>query len=103
MIKIEKAVNGSIVSSLNLYILDNDDPKHNNRPFALIENVHTIEGFENKGYASQLLHEAIDIARIKNCYKVILETSSKSEVVEHLYAKAGFTAGYKTAYYLSLE
>lgn len=102
MRKITKVVDAKVVSSLNLYILENDDTSHDCRPFALIENVRTEEGHENRGYASELLQEAIAVARSFGCYKLILETSSKRQNVHHLYDKAGFVKDYKTAYYMKL-
>lgn len=91
------------VSSLNLYILENDDPHHDCRPFAFIENMRTREGFENRGFATELLKEAIQIAKEAQCYKVVLETSSTAPNVAHLYEKVGFKSNVKTAYYLGLD
>ncbi len=103
MRKLEKRIGNEVVSSLNLYILKNDDAHHDCRPFALIENVRTREGFENRGFASELLKEAIQIAKEAKCYKVVLETSSTAPNVAHLYEKVGFSRNVKTAYYLGLD
>lgn len=47
--KIIKQYEGKIlVSRCLLAIIPSDDPKHNNRSFAIIENVRTTKGYENK-------------------------------------------------------
>ncbi len=94
---------GQIVSSLNLYVLNNDDEAHDGRPFAVIENVRTDERFQNQGYAQQLLREAINKARASGCYKVMLATSSTKANVDHLYRKMGFSDSVKRCFYLNLE
>lgn len=103
MQKLEMRVDNEIASSLNLYILENDDPHHDCRPFAFIENVRTQSGFENRGFASALLEKAIMRAKSARCYKVVLETSSTAPNVRHLYEKVGFRSDVKTAYYLGLD
>lgn len=90
-------------SILNLYILDNDDPAHDNRPFALIEHLRTDPGCEGRGLASAALEEAERAARVFNCYKIMLATSSTEPNVRHLYEKMGFVSDYKTCYWKSLE
>lgn len=102
LIKLQRVFDDRVVSSLNLYLLENDDPAHKCRPFALIEHVRTLPEFENRGYATELLMEAIDHARRADCYKVCLMTSSKEPNVHHLYEKVGFRSGFKVAYWMNL-
>lgn len=52
-----------------------------------IEDVATREGFEGKGYASQLIKELKNMAKIIGCYKVILNCSPENEP---FYEKHGF-------------
>ena len=65
---------GKAVSSVQMAIIEN--LTHNIRPFAVIENVVTHGDYRNRGYASALLQRASEIAKEKNCYKVLLETGS---------------------------
>lgn len=58
MIKVATEMGGAVVSSLNLYILENDDPVHDNRPFALIENIRTDPDHRRRGYASRNIRRA---------------------------------------------
>ncbi|NLN42473.1 MAG: GNAT family N-acetyltransferase, partial [Clostridiales bacterium] len=51
-----------------------------------------------KGYGTAILKKAIEIAKEKNCYKVMLATSSKDEAVLRFYEKAGLDRGEKTAF-----
>ena len=72
------------------------------RPYALIENVVTHQAYRNQGYATAILRKAIEIAKEKNCYKVMLMTSSKEESTLRFYEKAGFMRGDKTGFVIRL-
>lgn len=102
MIKVTTEVDGAVVSSLNLYILENDDPAHDNRPFALIENIRTDPEHRRKGHASRNIRRAEQMARDAGCYKMMICTSSSREEVHRLYRNAGYDGGYKTCYYKAL-
>lgn len=67
--------NQHVVSSVTLIIIRN--LTHNNRPYALIENVVTHLDYRGHHYASMLIEQAVAIARKENCYKVMLMTGSK--------------------------
>lgn len=88
--------NGSIISSCVLVIVPN--LTHNQQPYALIENVITHEDYRNKGYATQLLNYAKEIAVHNQCYKIMLMTSSKKESTLQFYEKAGYNREDKTAF-----
>ena len=101
--KIETIIDGESVSSLNLYILGNDDQSHDCRPFAIIENVRTDEAHRGRGYATANLTRAEAIAREAGCYKIMLCTGSSREEVHQLYHNAGYSSDVKTCYCKSLE
>lgn len=102
--KIIKQYEGKeLASRCLLAIIPSDDPKHNNRPFAIIENVRTTKGYENKGYATKCLLEAIEEAKKSNCYKIFLTTSSDKANVHHLYKKLGFKDDIKICYQKNLD
>lgn len=89
-------VDNRIVSSCVVIVVLN--LTHNQRPYALIENVVTHEKYRNKGYATSILNFAKEIAQNKNCYKLMLLTGSKKESTLKLYERAGFNRQDKTAF-----
>lgn len=64
----------------------------------MIENVVTREEDRGKGYASACLQYAKQIAKEKNCYKMMLLTGSKNESTQNFYKGAGYNSKDKTAY-----
>lgn len=93
---IVKEVNGKIVSSCVCVIIPN--LTRNVRPYAFIENVVTHLDFRGKGYATECLDYAKQIALNENCYKMMLLTGSKSESTLKFYANAGYNSADKTAF-----
>lgn len=87
---------GRIVSSCVCVIIPN--LTRNARPYALIENVVTHGDHRGKGYAGECLAYAEEIARQKNCYKMMLMTGSKKEETIGFYGKAGYSSADKTAF-----
>ena len=91
-----KEQNGMIVSSCVCVIIPN--LTRNIRPYAFIENVVTHQDFRGKGYATECLNYAKEIAVKENCYKMMLLTGSKSESTLNFYKKAGYNCTDKTAF-----
>ena len=89
-------VEEKIVSSCVIIIVKN--LTHNQRPYALIENVITSEECRGKGYATAILNYAKTIAEAENCYKIMLMTSSKKESTLNFYKRAGYNDVDKTAF-----
>jgi len=89
-------IDDKIISSCVIIIVPN--LTHNQRPYALIENVITDEAYRNKGYASLILNFAREIAKDENCYKIMLLTGSKKDSTLHFYEKAGYNREDKTAF-----
>ncbi len=85
-----------IVSSCVCVIVPN--LTHEQRPYALIENVVTHEAFRGRGLATACLDHAREIARQAGCYKMMLLTGSKQESTHRFYQRAGYNANDKTAY-----
>ena len=86
----------TIVSSCVMIIVPN--LTHNQRPYALIENVVTHEDYRNKGLATAVLEYAKKIAIDKNCYKIMLMTGSKKDSTLNFYRRAGYNSEDKTAF-----
>ena len=91
-----KEINGKIVSSCVCVIVPN--LTRNIRPYALIENVVTNEGYRGKGYATECLNYAKEIAIKNNCYKMMLLTGTKSENTLAFYKNAGYNSDAKIAF-----
>ena len=96
-----KEINGKIVSSCVCVIIPN--LTRNIRPYALIENVVTNEEYRGKGYATECLNYAKEIAIKNNCYKMMLLTGTKSENTLTFYKSAGYNSDDKIAFIQWLE
>lgn len=89
-------VEGRIVSSCVCVIIPN--LTRNVRPYAFVENVVTRKDCRGKGYASECLQYAKQIAESENCYKMMLLTGSKKEETLRFYERAGYNCSDKTAF-----
>ena len=89
-------INGQIVSSCVCVIIPN--LTRNVRPYVFIENVVTHEAYRGKGYASECLNYAKQIAERENCYKMMLLTGSKQPETLRFYESAGYNSSDKTAF-----
>ena len=89
-------VEGRIVSSCVCVIIPN--LTRNVRPYAFVENVVTRKDCRGKGYASECLQYAKQIAERENCYKMMLLTGSKKEETLRFYERAGYNSSDKTAF-----
>lgn len=98
---IVKIVNGKIVSSCVCVIIPN--LTRNVRPYAFIENVVTHAEYRGKGYATECLNYAKEIAEKADCYKMMLLTGSKDKKTLDFYEKAGYNSTDKTAFIQWLE
>lgn len=89
-------VGGQIVSTCTMMIIPN--LTHGQRPYALVENVLTHREFRKRGYATQVLDAARDMARQERCYKIMLLTGSKEESTLKFYESAGYNRTDKTGF-----
>ena len=87
---------GRIVSSCVCVIIPN--LTRGIRPYAFIENVVTRENHRGRGFATECLDFAREIAKRENCYKMMLLTGSKSESTLDFYKRAGYNCTDKTAF-----
>ncbi len=89
-------IDGKIVSSCVCVIIPN--LTRNIRPYAFVENVVTHKDFRGKGYASDCLAYAKELAQKENCYKMMLLTGAKNESILEFYKNAGYNCDDKTAF-----
>ena len=93
---IVKEIDGRLVSSCVCVIIPN--LTRGIRPYAFVENVVTHEEYRGKGYATECLSYAKELAEQANCYKMMLLTGSKKESTLKFYERAGYNSSDKTAY-----
>ena len=93
---IVNVVDEKIVSSCVCVIIPN--LTRNVRPYAFIENVVTHLECRGKGYATECLNYAREIAKNQNCYKMMLLTGSKEQKTLNFYENAGYNSADKTAF-----
>lgn len=89
-------IDSKIVSSCICVIIPNLTRQI--QSYALIENVVTDEEYRGKGYATECLHYAKEIAIKNNCYKMMLLTGAKDKSILDFYKKAGYNSEDKTAF-----
>ena len=58
----------------------------------------TDSAFRGKGYATECLNYAKEIAQAQGCYKMMLLTGSKNEKTLDFYRRAGYNSADKTAF-----
>lgn len=93
---IVNVIDHKIISSCVCVIIPN--LTRNVRPYAFVENVVTHRDYRGKGYATECLNYAKDIAVKQNCYKMMLLTGSKEQKTLDFYQKAGYNSTDKTAF-----
>lgn len=91
---------GMLLATCNITIIKN--LTRSARPYGLIENVVTHKEYRNKGLGKQVIKQAVEIARSKGCYKVMLLTGSKKEETLNFYRSCGFRDDIKTGFYMAL-
>lgn len=89
-------IDNKIISSCVCVIIPN--LTRDVRPYALAENVVTHKDYRGKGYATECLNYAKDIALKQNCYKMMLLTGSKEQKTLDFYQNAGYNSTDKTAF-----
>lgn len=89
-------IDNKIVSSCACVIIPN--LTRGVRPYAFIENVVTHKDYRGKGYATECLRYARDIAVKQNCYKMMLLTGSKDPKTLRFYQNAGYNSTDKIAF-----
>ncbi|MBQ6018224.1 MAG: GNAT family N-acetyltransferase [Clostridiales bacterium] len=93
---IVNVIDSKIVSSCVCVIIPN--LTRGIRPYAFVENVVTHADYRGKGYATECLNYAKQIAIDNNCYKMMLLTGSKRESTLKFYENAGYNKNDKTAF-----
>lgn len=75
----------------------------NARPFAVVENVVTHEDYRNRGFGTRCVRAAVETARERDCYKVMLLTGADEAWKHAFYEDCGFDRDEKTGFVLDLR
>lgn len=86
-IKISAHEQGSEVGRIYVYILFNGLHKE---PFGLLEDLFVDDNYRGQGLGSQLLTEAIAVAKQEGCYKLLCTSRHKRLYLHEWYQKHGF-------------
>jgi len=78
-----------IVTSCTLLVLPNLTRK--GRPYGLVENVITASQFRRLGFGKEVILEAVQIAWVHDCYKLMLLTGSSDPGTISFYEQCGFS------------
>ena len=73
------------------------------KTLCVYENVVTHSDYRGKGYATEVLYYAKNIAENTNCYKMMLLTGSKKDTTLNFYGNAGYNSTDKIAFIQWLE
>jgi len=90
--------NGKIIGSLYICIIIN--LTYNKKSIGYIENVIVDENYRKKGIGKKLMEMAIEYAKEKNCYKVVLQSGMKRTEAHKFYENIGFNGESKKAFEL---
>lgn len=92
---------GQVVSTCYLVVIPT--LVYGGRPFALLENVVTDAAHRRQGLAAQLIREAVEIARERGCYKLVLQSGVQRTGAHRFYEQLGFDGDRKRAFVLDLD
>ncbi|SFS12179.1 N-acetylglutamate synthase, GNAT family [Halomicrobium zhouii] len=73
------------------------------RPFGLVENVVTREGYRGRGFGKRCLAKARELAEARDCYKVMLLTGTEEAWKHEFYERCGFDGDEKSGFVLDLR
>ena len=89
---------GEIAASLYIAIIPNITRQCS--PIGFIENVITAARFRRMGIGGELLKTAVEYAKSRGCYKVMLQSGNKRTEAHSFYESVGFDGSSKRAFEL---
>ena len=93
--------NGKVISTCYVLIIPNLTRLGSS--IAFVENVVTDKDYRGQGLGRKVMEKAIDFAREKNCYKVILQSGSWRKEAHQFYENLGFDGESKKAFIMKLK
>lgn len=92
---------GKVVSTCYAVIIPN--LTRGCRGICFIENVVTDREYRNRGLGSRVIGMAVDFAKERHCYKVILQSGKARTEAHRFYERIGFDGESKKAFDMRLE
>lgn len=86
-IRLSVSVNDLEIARAYLYVLRNN---LHDEPFGLLEDVYVDENYRGQGVGSELVKKVIEMAKEKNCYKIIATSRTSRAKVHEFYKRLGF-------------
>ena len=93
--------NKKVVSTCYCVIIPN--LTSGNRPICFLENVVTDKDYRKQGLAKKVIDKAVEFARSRNCYKVILQSGIARKEAHQFYENLGFNGNSKKAFDMRLK
>ena len=93
--------NGKVISTCYVLIIPNLTRLGSS--IAFVENVVTDKDYRGQGLGRKVMEKAIDFARERNCYKVILQSASFRKEAHQFYKNIGFDGESKKAFIMKLK
>ncbi|MGT2666382.1 GNAT family N-acetyltransferase [Streptococcus rifensis] len=93
--------NGKVVSTCYAVYIPN--LTRGNRGICFIENVITDKEYRKRGLASHVIDMAIEFAKERHCYKVILQSGITRKGAHRFYEYKGFDGASKRAFDMRLD
>ena len=81
----------------------NPNLTRNQRPYALIENVVTHRDYRRRGFGKVVIDKAINYAKEKDCYKIMLLSDSSRTEAHRFYESLGFDGNAKAGFLMRLS
>ena len=79
--------NGKVIGTATLYYIN---VAVRSRPYALVEGLVVDENHRSKGFGTSLFDKCVEIARAKNCYKIIFTSGTDRTNAHKFYESHGF-------------
>jgi GNAT superfamily N-acetyltransferase len=95
------AEDGVVVSACCVTVIPN--LTRGGRPYAMIENVITDEGRRGEGLGRRVVMRAVEFAKARGCYKVVLLSGAKRAQAHAFYEAIGFDGDSKRGFEIRLR
>lgn len=77
-----------IIGTCSLIVIDNLG--HNGSGLAVVESVIIEQNYRGKGVGTLMMNHVAELARNRNCYKLMLSSNKKRVMAHRFYQKLGF-------------
>ncbi len=86
-VKLTAVENSQVIAWGYLYVIYND---RHPEPYGMIENVYVEQEYRGQKLGTKILNDAIQEAKDRGCYKIIMQSRHGKDDVHKFYEKMGF-------------